>query len=243
MPAIDPCSGGRVCDDAGCWVTLCGGTYERGSAAGDPDERPVRRVHVAPLQVLEREATVGLWSACVAASGCREDPDWSVDALCTRSDADLPITCIDWFQARDLCAFAGGRLPSEAEWEFAARSGGRDLAYPWGDARPTCDRLVSDRKACGVRGLQPGCSRPAGNTSQGVCDLAGNAFEWCADWHHGYGDAPTDGSAQGRPGRFRSMRGGGIGSDEAPRTRNRVFHPPEFSYPGLGVRCVRGVAP
>jgi len=237
------CGGEQTCDAFGCWVALCGGAFERGAHDGDPDERPVTTVSVDAFRILATEATIGAWNACVAAEVCVERPDWADDPLCTRSGDDLPITCIDWFQAQDLCTYAGGRLPSEAEWEYAARSGGQDRTYPWGAESPTCDRLVHDLKTCGINGLQPGCSRPDGSTAHGLCDVAGNAFEWCADWHHGYAGAPTDGSAQQRPGRFRAMRGGGIGSDEAPRTRNRVFHPPEFSYPGLGVRCVRQAEP
>ena len=105
---------------------------------------------------------------------------------------------------------------SEAEFEYAARSRGADYTYPWGNEDPT---------------------------EQGLCDMAGNAIEWTADWFHNtYDDAPADGSAWVDPvSAFRVMRGGGVGSCAGPETRKRTFHEPEFWYAGGSVRCAREV--
>jgi formylglycine-generating enzyme required for sulfatase activity len=114
---------------------------------------------------------------------------------------------VDWNQAKTFSAWVGGRLPSEAEWEYAARSAGKDRKYPWGDEDATCERAVIS--GCGSA-TAPVCSKPAGNTQQGLCDMAGNAWEWVQDWYHGsYNGAPTDGSAWESPtGSYRVGRGG-----------------------------------
>ena len=112
---------------------------------------------------------------------------------------DHPVNCVHRGDARAFAAWVGGRLPSEAEWEYAARSGGRDQAYPWGDETPTCERAVmyDGGGGCGEERAWPVCSKPAGDSAQGVCNLADNVWEWVEDcWHDSYDDAPDDGAAR-----------------------------------------------
>ena len=239
------CDAQRECGEWGCWVTLCGASWEMGSpeGVGEADESPRHPVEQPSFRLQETELTLPAWSACVAAGACFEYEEDAGLELCNREvqgdDPEQPINCIDWDQAEQVCAFVGGRLPSEAEWEFAARNRGTDDTYPWGDAEPTPELVVLDWDD--GFGSEPVCSLPAGNSEQGLCDLAGNVLEWTEDWYYGgYYGAPPDGSAWiAQDTDFKVMRGGGTGSGVEVRGSERVFHEPHFRYPGLGVRCAR----
>jgi len=189
---------------------------------------------------MQSEATVAMYQRCLDDGAC--DPHDST-ALCDGLPDDRPRTCIDWDRADQFCAWTGGRMLSEAEFEYAARSRGADYTYPWGNEDPTCDLARLGCDLCNTFNTAPVCTHPDGDTEQGLCDMAGNAIEWTADWFHNtYDDAPADGSAWVDPvSAFRVMRGGGVGSCAGPETRKRTFHEPEFWYAGGSVRCAREV--
>ena len=241
-------TGDTTCEGEICWVTFCSDTYDMGSDGIEDKESPIHDVTVPTFELMHSEIRVGDYMDCVADGACIQarDPD-DFPARCKRdpSDhADFAVNCIDWDMATDFCAWAGGRLATEAEWEFAARSAGQSNVFPWGDLEPSCSLAnYTDHEGCG-EDVEPVCARPDGNTEQGLCDMAGNAFEWVQDWmHDSYDGAPGDGSAwEEDPSIFRVMRGGGIGSQEDLRTRNRTFHEPDFIYSGMGSRCARDVA-
>jgi formylglycine-generating enzyme required for sulfatase activity len=185
-------------DKAGVeWMRIPGGSFIMGSAnegSGTGDEGPVHRVAVKPFEMAKSEVTFKQYRACVAAGACAPVPDDC--ATPAFSGDDQPVLCVDWAQAKAFSEWAGGRLPSEAEWEYAARSAGKDQRYPWGDEAPTCDRAVFELDGCGHNATWPVCSKPLGNTAQGLCDMAGNVGEWVQDWYHGsYEGAPADGGA------------------------------------------------
>ena len=228
------------------WVTIPGGSFMMGSEGGDSDEKPVHRVTVMSFEMAKTEVTVGQYKACVDAGACakpdtgREYCNWGVSGR-----ENHPINCINWAQAQAFAEWAGGRLPTEAEWEYAARSGGAERKYPWGDEEPSCERAVmyGGGWGCGKDSTWPVCSKPKGNTGQGLCDMAGNVWEWVQDWYHGsYEGAPGDGSAWESPaGSIRVVRGGSWYSLDARslRAADRVNVDPAFRLGDLGFRLAR----
>ena len=189
------------------------------------DAQPRHRVAVRAFQMARTEVTFGQYKKCVDAGACT--PAHVSDGTCYIHDgssgeqgslpasfqgADQPVVCVDWKQAKAFSEWAGGRLPTEAEWEYAARSAGKEQRYPWGDEAATCERAVLKEggNGCGKNSTWPGCSKPKGNTAQGLCDMAGNVWEWTQDpYHDSYNGAPADGSAWESPARSgRVARGG-----------------------------------
>jgi formylglycine-generating enzyme required for sulfatase activity len=134
--------------------------------------------HSIPALSFKRtEVTVAEYRACWQHGGCSEpDPDdWCNGA---RSDRDQhPINCVSRSQADEYCTWAGGRLPTKWEWEWAAQGREAGRPYPWGDAEATCVRAVMSA-GCGTDATWPVASKPAGVSVDGLHDLAGNVFEW-----------------------------------------------------------------
>ena len=241
------------------WVTIPGGQFSMGSkGGGKKDEKPAHRVRVGTFHMSKSEVTNRQYLACVKVGRCRL-PGWD-DGSCwvwtgTRfakgklppkfRDPRQPVPCVDWNQARAFCHWAGGRLPSEAEWEYAARSGGRFWAYPWGTALANCSRAVmrDGGSGCGKKRTWPVCSKSSGNTSHGLCDMAGNLFEWVEDcWHDSYSGAPTTGRAwtSNCSDSRRVDRGGGWnGAAGNLRVAGRDRTAPGSRIFTLGFRCAR----
>ena len=191
------------------WVEIRGGSFQMGSPDEDgvANERPQRLVNVPSFLLMKTEVTVSMYRRCVEAGHCTLPPCAleidPVSPLCnyTTPDADEhPLNYVTWHQLMRFAAWVGARLPSESEWEYAARSEGTDHIYPWGNEAPmSCElaRLyIEEPVPCGEFGTAPPCGYPSGNTEQGVCDMAGNLFEWVLDeWRDSYTDSPEDGSA------------------------------------------------
>lgn len=230
----------------GVWVSIPGGTFDMGSASGDVDEKPVHAVSVPSFEMMRTEVTVEQYQECFDAGGCSEPWSDEFQGNWGAERTAAPVDFVDWQQAVDFCAWAGGRLPSEAEWEYAARSRGQDVEYPWGDAEATCDYAVMDddthTDGCDHSPSWDVCSRTAGNTDQGLCDIAGNVNEWVQDLYQwDFAGAPDDGSAwEDASVAGRVLRGGGFvnDADDVRATRRDYLLP--FTYDDeTGFRCAR----
>jgi len=179
------------------FIRIDGGTFQMGGD-GDIDGRPIHAVTVPAFEMSKTEVTVGQYRQCVNAGACTEPSNAWDDTPGERENH--PVVSVDWYQAKafaqytsDGQVFRGARLPTEAEWEYAARSGGQDIVYPWGNEEPDCERLNSS--FC-VEGTTRVCSYENGSTAQGLCDMAGNVWELVEDdYLDSYQGAPIDGSA------------------------------------------------
>jgi formylglycine-generating enzyme required for sulfatase activity len=207
-------------------ILIPAGTFAMGAdeTYGDEDEHPAHEVELAAYCIDRTEVTVARYRACTGEGGqalqCEAIPRGEEfahfdagqlaynDPFCNldRADRDQhPVNCVDWHRATAFCRWAGGRLPTEAEWEYAAR--GRDQRrYPWGDAAPGPKLLNGCGTECrasqlragfpdvqamfegddGFEGTAPVGSFPAGASPFGVQDMLGNVWEWTADWKGSY---------------------------------------------------------
>jgi formylglycine-generating enzyme required for sulfatase activity len=198
-----------------------------------PDEKPMHEVTLGAFEIDETEVTQDQYAACVVDGGC-EAPycDWDCDAK------DLPASCVDWALAKQYCAWADKRLPTEAEWEKAAR-GTDGQKYPWGNTEPTC--LEVNMNGCG-NAAEPVGSHPDGASPYGALDMAGNMVEMVSDWYSAgyYASSPSE-DPQGPVSGTRYVgRGGGLKSDPVwQRASARDWYDTYDQGNAIGFRCAR----
>jgi formylglycine-generating enzyme len=174
-------------------IKIPGGSFEMGSDDGSSDEKPVHRVRVKSFYMSKTEVTVGQYRACVQAGGCSTD-GLTKDRKCNWNKSNRenhPINCVDWNQARRFAKWAGGDLPSEAQWEYAAR-GGQGNRYKYAGSNDA-DKVGWFDKNTNDSGTHPVGQKKNG---YGLFDLSGNVWEWTLDkYYDNYDGAPTDGTA------------------------------------------------
>ncbi len=225
-------------------LRLPGGHFAMGSASpkAPVNERPVRAVTVAPFWVDRTEVTVAAYRACVAAGTCPVPARTS--AMCTydADDPDLPVSCVHWADADAYCGWVGKRLPSEREWEYAAR-GPMAVPFPWG-VGTSCGNAITlineqSGRSCAHRPARVG-THPGGASVFGVQDLSGNLEEWTADWYVellGPGPAPRAGAAH-------VLRGGGwLSTPSQSRTTSRNWGSALEAGANVGFRCAKDDQP
>jgi formylglycine-generating enzyme required for sulfatase activity len=206
-------------------VAIPAGPFTRGSARGADDERPVRVHKLDAYRIDRTEVTRAMYAACVAARRCSPV---GTDLL---REPNLPMTNVNWHEARAFCTYAGGRLPTEDEWEKAAR--GHDTReYPWGDtldcAHANWGNFENEGPCAGKNPGKPSPvgSYPDGASPFGVLDMAGNVWEWVAEK---YDRDPSR----------RVVRGGSCCTYfVVPRLSNRNAWDPAYRDGDLGFRCV-----
>jgi formylglycine-generating enzyme required for sulfatase activity len=257
-------------------LAIPGGSFFMGSDEGLPNEKPAHQVTLDPYCIDEFEVTTERYKACSDAGRCKrasttnesstiktDKERKTFDPLCNVRDpagrAKHPINCVDWDMADKFCREQGGRLPTEAEWEFAAR-GPDGRQYPWGDAWPKSDLLNACGKECAAWGAKNGIeesmmydsddgfpntapvgSFPKGASRYGLKDVVGNVWEWVSDYYGPYAKDEQKNPKGSTAGDERVMRGGAWNGSVASWVRPTFRYkapPSERSY-GIGFRCAK----
>jgi iron(II)-dependent oxidoreductase len=181
------------------------GEFVMGGEWGEPDELPRHVVKLDPFFIGKYEVTNAEYAPCVEAGKCPRPCKWNDQRF---NGPDQPVVCVNWDDAVAYCRFRGGRVPTEAEWEFAAR-GTDERRYPWGDEWHP-EWVNQHTPDDGFRYTAPVGSFPRNVSPFGAFDMAGNAWEWTADyWDPGYYRvSPLDNPPGAAKGKRRVMRGG-----------------------------------
>jgi formylglycine-generating enzyme required for sulfatase activity/serine/threonine protein kinase len=278
--AASPSAAASAAAQAACpagMVPIPGGKFFMGSDDDLPFERPAHKVLLSAFCIDAHEVTNEKYKACSDQGECKRagrTNDWAgitkkesqvFDVLCNIREpverAKHPINCVDWSMASTYCMAHGARLPTEAEWEFAAR-GPDGRKYPWGDDAPSATFLNACGKECVQWGLDNGIeesamydasdnwattapvgSFPAGKSRYGVYDVVGNVWEWVADWYAPYtaGEQKDPTGPAGGDGRV--IRGGAWNGAQPAWVRPTFrYHdaPMKRSY-GIGFRCAKAL--
>jgi formylglycine-generating enzyme required for sulfatase activity len=215
------------------FVRLPGGTFHYGCEPQDTqcldEEKPGRSVTVAPFWLGKTDVTVAAYARCVSAGSCTvpgvPSAGYVFNKRCNwfaSGKDNHPITCVDWDQATAFCQWIGGRLPTEEEWEYAAK-GGESRVYPWGNESPDDNHALFGKPYPGD-GTGPADAYSAGVSKHGLLNMAGNVWQWTAS----EGDASAN----------EELRGGSW-ADYAKNIRAsaRINRPVASRGDNFGVRC------
>lgn len=210
------------------------------------DELPQHRVQVDAFWLDQTEVSNAQYRRCVDAGTCTNPFCWEGLQF---NAPQQPVVCVIWQQAQDYCTWVGGRLPTEAEWEYAAR-GPESLLYPWGNefngsklnyCDATCRRRRSDTTFNdGQYYSAPVGMYPGGASWCGALDMAGNVSEWVADWFGFYAAGTQSNPTGPSAGRTRLIRGGSwFFTRVEARTAWREGMNPDIWFDDIGFRCAR----
>ncbi|MDF0667358.1 MAG: SUMF1/EgtB/PvdO family nonheme iron enzyme [Nitrospira sp.] len=217
-----------------------------GARDGGRDEYPRHDVFVDTFAIDKFEVTNGRYLEFVKSTGHRvpQNPRnptrnlWQGESI-TDSLTDRPVINVDWFDAEAYCRWAGKRLPTEAEWEKAAK-GTSDRRFPWGNVEPTSKHLNYNQPWIGEKTLMPVGSYEAGKSPYGLYDMAGNVWEWVDDWYDAryYEKSPKKNPKGPDTGTKKVIRGAGW-QNETPTVRifTRVESDPTVRNESTGFRC------
>jgi formylglycine-generating enzyme required for sulfatase activity len=243
------------------WVTIEGGEFRMGAQNQDAtqpnydpqasdDEGPVHCVYLDAYQIARYPVTVQEYQRFVEAEGYQDRRWWNSGGFGQGQEPaqwdeqllhpNRPVVNVSWCEASAYCAWAGVRLPSEAEWERAAR-GFSARKYPWGNENP--DAMRANYSDGGPGHPTPVGLYPAGATPEGVLDLAGNVWEWVEDWFAPYGNLREKNPSGATKGEKRVWRGGSwkLAYEMGLRAADRSRTAPDYTGSSVGFRCVREV--
>jgi len=232
------------------------GSFEMGDSMNEPEgwmdrSRPVHRVELDAFYMDVNEVTVGQFKQFVEESGYAYHQflristtgtnRWQDVAMNSPGD-DYPMVYVSWHDAVAYCEWAGKRLPTEAEWEYAARGGLVGKRYPWGD------EITHDDANYGGTGGSDKWDKCAlvgsfESNGYGLYDMAGNVWEWCADWYdeNYYSISPLKNPKGPDTGAWGVLRGGSWNFNPGDlRAAVRHFYNPALTFNGNGFRCVSG---
>jgi formylglycine-generating enzyme len=236
---------------------IAGSTYSMGRPTDSPgdygqrwkeNEMPIHEVTLSDFAMDRDEVTVAAWADFLNAVGgdAHHHPlqalDWDGSHFSpTTGKENYPINHVNWYDAVVFCAWTGKRLPTEAEWERAAK-GPVDEArrWPWIEGGPDCTKAVfyTDYTLCETGPVAVGSRSPAGDSEEGLRDLAGNVAEWVADWYARYDESSITDPKGPSSGTYKILRGGGFReTDGAIRTMARTPASPALRGEGVGFRC------
>jgi formylglycine-generating enzyme required for sulfatase activity len=222
------------------------------------NEQPVHTVALDGFWIDKHEVTNAQYQKCVEAGECQAPTrcNWGEPAYGEADKADHPAACVDWQGAQDYCEWAGGRLPTEAEWEYAARGPAGNL-FPWGDTfdgtlANSCDTNCTlawryTGYDDGYAQTAPVGSYPGGTSWCGAEDMAGNVWEWVSDWYDSdyYSVSPAENPGGPSSGEYRVSRGGswrdGSNGELHLATFRYVSGVPSLRTSNVGVRCASAI--
>jgi formylglycine-generating enzyme required for sulfatase activity len=226
--------------DGAPMVLVPAGEFMMGSNDGEGDERPVHWVCLDAFSIDKYEVTTTRYAAFLQATARRAPERWN--EVSHVSDGERPVIGVDWHDADAYCRWAGKRLPTEAEWEKAAR-GPDGRKYPWGNEEPTTRHANFGKSSWnGYTTLITVTEQEAGKSPYGAYGMAGNVWEWVADWYDKtyYQNSPDRNPTGPASGQAKVLRGGSWGNN--PRavrsaTRNGLY--PTDRYDNRGFRCAK----
>jgi formylglycine-generating enzyme required for sulfatase activity len=237
------------------WVTISAGEFQMGSSnkqlveakklcpncGFSVTEQPPHKVYLDAYQIGKYDITNNQYNQCVRAGMCT--------GVLLTNKLDHPVINVNWYQAKAYCEWVGGRLPTEAEWEKAARGGLQDKIYPWGDELPTCQKGAAN----GANFMDVGClsdTMPVGSFAPngfGLYDMSGNAYQWISDWYSDYQISPSRNPLGPDSGETKVLRGGSwFSQNYLLRTASRFWDAPTSTSADnfmmlYGFRCARNI--
>ena len=231
--------------DGAPMVLVPAGEFTMGSDKGDEDEAPTHRVSLHGFYIDKFEVTNGRFAKYVEA--IQSEPPWGfADKDTPVTHAERPVRWVNWMDAMGYCLWVGKRLPSEAEWEKAAR-GTDERMYPWGNDPPTPVHAVYGLKEGGAETVSVIGNHHMGQSPYGVQDLAGNLYEWVMDWYDAdyysnFINSPAINPRGPSEGTAKVQRGGSyINTPYRLRTSFRTKGDPTEQDPNVGFRCAQDV--